>query len=99
MKKWSFIAGVIVSVVLLVASAVAENWRLSFNIAGVIGLCAWLISGIFTGAFVSGDRMRANHNAETAEERWNRIDMATVLFLFGLPNVVIAVTVYFMALS
>ncbi|MDI5791061.1 DUF5316 domain-containing protein [Bacillus licheniformis] len=43
-----------------------------FKVSGAAGLGAILLSALCSGVFVSGDRFRGNHDAETKEHgEWN----------------------------
>ncbi|MDE3840883.1 hypothetical protein C0966_16555 [Bacillus methanolicus] len=93
MKK-SFLAGIVFLMLVSVVSIVLDDWNLIIKISGGIGLLAILASGLFVGAFVSGDRMRANFSSETKEDRSERLRTVNILLLFGLPNLAAAVVCY-----
>ncbi|WP_414859273.1 DUF5316 domain-containing protein [Paenibacillus haidiansis] len=61
---------------------------------GGAGVICWLLAGILSGAFISGDRTRANHNIETPEDKEFSRKYSGILFLFGLPFLVIAVLIF-----
>jgi hypothetical protein len=70
-----------------------DDLSLFVTLTGGIGVVCVLLSMIFSGALVSGDRMRANHATESAEDRRVRIRWTLVLGMIGWPNLVAAVLV------
>lgn len=64
------------------------------KITGGIGVVAWLLAGILSGAFISGDRTRANESIETADDKKFRSKFSSVLFLTGLPFLIVALLIY-----
>lgn len=66
-----------------------------FMIIGVIGI---IISGIFIGAWTSGQQQRANFHSETKEHRHFRTKVAIVSGLIGLISFGIAGLIYFLKL-
>ncbi len=67
---------------------------MAVKFSGGMGLMFLIISGILSGAFVSGNQMRANYFMETREDRKRRINWSFYLLLAGLPNVIGAVVIY-----
>jgi hypothetical protein len=65
-----------------------------WNAFAVVGGAAWLFGAVCSGALLSGDRIRANHATETAEDRKQRLKWAGRFFLIGLPFVVTAIFLY-----
>ncbi|MNZ99042.1 hypothetical protein D3C78_1183520 [compost metagenome] len=64
------------------------------KLTGGVGLGSWLLAGILSGAFISGDRTRANNSIESAEDKKFRNKYSIILFIFGLPFLIVAMTVY-----
>ncbi len=60
-----------------------------------IGLFFIGIACILSGAFVSGDRMRANLATESDEGRTQRNNMSFHSALIGIPSIVVAFLFYF----
>lgn len=60
-----------------------------------MGLVGIIISGIFVGAWVSGDRQRANFYTETPEDRNLRTKIALISGLIGIIALVISGLIYF----
>ncbi|WP_434512182.1 DUF5316 domain-containing protein [Desulfitobacterium sp. AusDCA] len=79
-------AGILTLALVCLVSFILGDWSLMFKFSGIIGLISFLISGLFTGVFVSGDRVRANWTHEDSEDQDFRQQRASKLFLFGLPN-------------
>ncbi|MGG4057308.1 DUF5316 domain-containing protein [Bacillus licheniformis] len=63
--KRAFLAGAFVCLIAVLVSAAAGDWTLIFKVSGAAGLGAILLSALCSGVFVSGDRFRGNHDAET----------------------------------
>lgn len=79
-------AGIMTLALVSLVSYILRDWSLVFKFSGIIGLISFLISGLLTGAFNSGDRIRANWTHEDSEDQDYRQKRASQLFLFGLPN-------------
>jgi len=62
-------------------------------LVGVSGVSLFL-AAVFSGALLSGDRIRANHNTETPEARAKRMKAAVVFLLVGLATAGLAWAVY-----
>ncbi|MDN4525849.1 DUF5316 domain-containing protein [Fictibacillus fluitans] len=79
---------------MIITSLLLNDWSLLLNVCGAIGLLSLLAAGLFTGAFVNGDQLRANFNTETKEHRKERLISSKGFLMFGLPNLLIAI-IYF----
>ncbi|GIM45766.1 hypothetical protein DNHGIG_13150 [Collibacillus ludicampi] len=90
-----FLFGSSLSILVLILSVVTHHGSMVLDICGWIGYSSWLGAGIVTGAFVNGDRMRANFHMEDKEDRRKRLQWSNVLFLFGLPNVIANIVALF----
>jgi C4-dicarboxylate transporter len=60
----------------------------------ITGIVCIIISGIFVGAWVDGDRQRANFHTETSEDRSVRTKVALIFALVGLIALIISVIIY-----
>ncbi|MET1250023.1 DUF5316 domain-containing protein [Sporolactobacillus sp. STCC-11] len=78
-------AGFIVGALLFLLGYFTPFHYLFIVVSGILGAGSLVISGMASGAFVSGDRNRANLAAEDKEGRSERTNMVTKLFLFGAP--------------
>lgn len=54
--------GLIVGVLGIILSCLSHNAEMIMNVLIAIGLIPIIISGFMTGAYVSGDRVRANYS-------------------------------------
>jgi hypothetical protein len=81
-------------ILLLLSLVLKSNHLLFMNIAGIAGFISFLISGTSVGAFVSGDRIRANYWSETKEGRKERIELSLDTALLGLPLLAAAIGIY-----
>jgi hypothetical protein len=71
------------------------DWNMVLKITGGIGVISLLLAAVLSGLLVSGDRMRANLNTENEEEKWGRDRVTGQLLLFGIPNICIAIVLFF----
>lgn len=95
--KRAFLAGAFVCLIAVLVSAAAGDWTLIFKVSGAAGLGAILLSALCSGVFVSGDRFRGNHDAETKEHgEWNS-KLANALAIFVMPNLLAAGISFFFA--
>ncbi|WP_100012040.1 DUF5316 domain-containing protein [Lentibacillus sediminis] len=78
--------GVFITIVALIVGAFTGDWNLFFIITGVAAIVPLLLSGLLTGAFVDGDRSRANYHTETKEDRLGKNKWVRRFLLIGAPN-------------
>ncbi|MBP1906011.1 hypothetical protein J2Z32_002660 [Paenibacillus turicensis] len=90
----SILYGAIVSVLTITIMRLTKDIDTALNVTFITGVVIWIISGLLTGSFISGDRSRANYHQETEEDRTSRVKQSQFLFLFGLPFIVMGITVY-----
>ncbi|KQU16877.1 hypothetical protein ASG65_08130 [Bacillus sp. Leaf13] len=93
MKK--FLIGIGIVVVALLISVFLSDFTLLYKITGVVALISLIISALFSGAFVDGDRLGRNLQSESKEDRKQRFSMTNTILLIGLPNLLIAMVSYF----
>ncbi|MGN7472236.1 DUF5316 domain-containing protein [Brevibacillus sp. SAFN-007a] len=93
--KRSLRIGFSILVMSLFLSLVTNDFGWTVKLSGSAGVLCILLSAIFTGSFVSGDRMRANHAIETREDRQIRVKWARNMALIGLPNLLAAIVIVF----
>lgn len=72
---------------------ILANRALFMELIGFAGFGCWLLGAIYSGALLSGDRIRANAATETVEDRRVRNRRAWQFFLIGLPNVLTAILI------
>ncbi|EOR25724.1 DUF5316 domain-containing protein [Cytobacillus oceanisediminis] len=94
MKKKVFISGIFTSVIFIFMSFFESLYNISASIAGTIGLICIIISGLASGAFASGDRIRANYWSQNQKSRTEQVNLSTYFFLFGLPNLIVGITLF-----
>lgn len=89
LKKIFFI-GVLLAFVLFICGYFS-SLELFTLVSGGIGLVSLLISGLLSGVFISGDKIRANDTIEISEERKKRTRSMYGFGLFGAPNFIVAI--------
>lgn len=98
MKKLIFLfIGLGLGVLFFILGIFLKNHMLFANIVGIAGLISLFISGTSVGAFVSGDRVRANYWQETRQNREERFTLAIQTALLGLPLLASAIGIYIIA--
>lgn len=80
----SLLLGIIVSIGVLIIGKGLNKMDLAMNILMFLGVGGMLIAGIFSGAHITGDRVRANNYSETNEDQ-RRSNISTKIFAFSLP--------------
>ncbi|NUH86404.1 DUF5316 domain-containing protein [Bacillus firmus] len=96
MKKSIIIGTALGAVCLLLGITTGHSVPFSY-ISGGIGLGSFLIAGLLSGVFVSGDKIRANYWTENQGDRKKRTKSMFIFALFGAPNFISALilTLYF----
>ena len=89
-----FIWGTVVAAIASFASPYLFGTKYAYFLPGGIGLVSILLSAIFSGSMVSGDRIRANFLTESKDDRLERQRTMIRFGLFGLPNLLAAVLLY-----
>lgn len=79
----SFLAGSIVGGLLLILYFFMNNPKIVTYSLLLLGIIPIIISGLLSGTFASGDRVRANYSGSTDFTR--RTKTGSMFFLFGLP--------------
>ncbi|WP_049894830.1 DUF5316 domain-containing protein [Paenibacillus antibioticophila] len=90
----TLLLGTVIGFVLAMAIGIIWSWEAAMKLVGSVGIIAWLSAGVLSGAFISGDRSRANQNSETEEDRKWRVRASTRLFGFGLPSIAASILIY-----
>lgn len=94
MKK--FLAGIGIVVVALLISVFMSDFTLLYKITGVVAIISLIMSALFSGAFVDGDRLGRNLQSESKEDRKQRFLMTNTILLMGLPSLLISLVSYFL---
>ncbi|MEC5423759.1 DUF5316 domain-containing protein [Virgibacillus sp. C22-A2] len=87
MKK-TFLIAFIVSLVLFLLGIVTGNIEFYGSITLGIGVVFLLIGALFSGAFISGEQLRANYHTETKEDRSRKNKTMSISIIIALPHLV-----------
>jgi Family of unknown function (DUF5316) len=88
--------GIMISVISAIVSYFMWDAAHAYQLPGVAGVAFIILSAIFSGNLVSGDRMRANFATETEDTRRDRHQSMVHFALLGLPSLVVAVFLYYL---
>ncbi|MFB5089748.1 DUF5316 domain-containing protein [Psychrobacillus sp. PGGUH221] len=91
-----FLLGILLSLIGVLASVVIWDIEMVTTITGGIGVFFIVISFVFSGVLVSGDRMRANLATESVEGRNQRNNVSFRSALIAIPSFVVAILFYFL---
>ncbi|MFY0758933.1 DUF5316 domain-containing protein [Metabacillus dongyingensis] len=94
MKK--FLVGIGIVVAALLISVFMSDFTLLYKITGVVAIISLIMSALFSGAFVDGDRLGRNLQSESKEDRKQRFLMTNTILLMGLPSLLISLVSYFL---
>lgn len=94
MKK--IIVGIGIVVVAYLISVLLNDFTLLYKITGVVAIISLVLSALFSGAFLDGDRLGRNLQSESKEDRHQRFSLTNSILLIGLPNLLIATVSYFL---
>ncbi|MNN61461.1 hypothetical protein D3C81_1766960 [compost metagenome] len=73
---------------------IISSWENALKWTSGVGVFSLLLAGVFSGAIISGDRIRANNSIETPEDNKTRQKYSTVLFLAGVPFLLTSLVIY-----
>ena len=90
----SLLIGIGILLVGLLVGLLQDDLKTGLNISAGVGVVLLLIAGLLSGAFVSGDRMRANTATSTSEDLSGTRKWAFRLMMSGLPGFIAAVIYY-----
>lgn len=90
----TLIIGAILSLIVALLLGVLSNWGMALKVTSGVGVISWVLAGILSGSFISGDRMRANNSIESIEDKKSRNKFTSILFIFGLPFLIAALLIY-----
>ncbi|MFB6805019.1 DUF5316 domain-containing protein [Peribacillus butanolivorans] len=82
--------------VALLISVFLSDFTLLNKITRVVAIISLVLSALFSGAFVDGDRLLRNLQSESKEDRRQRFSQTNTILLIGLPNILIASVSYFL---
>ena len=89
-----FLAGLGIGGLLLISSRFMEDAAIVKYLLFFLGVIPILISGVLSGSFISGDRVRGNYT--TSQDFSKRAKVSSVFFLFGLPCFLAGIAVYYL---
>ncbi|WP_339174282.1 DUF5316 domain-containing protein [Solibacillus sp. FSL R5-0691] len=92
--KYFFIGTGLSLIGILLAIIIWDVYMIS-NITSGIGFIFLIVACLFSGAFVNGDRMRANLAMETKESWVQRNKIAWCSLIMAVPNFVVAFIFYY----
>ncbi|AET69096.1 hypothetical protein Desor_3616 [Desulfosporosinus orientis DSM 765] len=89
----AFLAGLFVGGLLLIVSLFLEDTTIIKYLLLLLGAIPMLISGVLSGSFVSGDRVRANYTG--SKDFSKRTKLGSAFFLFGLSCFLVEIAIYY----
>ncbi|MGE7998350.1 DUF5316 domain-containing protein [Lysinibacillus sp. NPDC093190] len=92
-----FLIGVFLSLCGVLISMILWGMEKIYLVSGTVGCIFIVISMIFSGSMVSGDRMRANIATETTEHRDERNKLTVNSLYIALPNIIVAALFYYLS--
>lgn len=84
-----FILGIFIAFILFLCGFLTGLEAFTL-ISGGMGLISLLISGLFSGVFISRDKIRAYTSTENSQDRKKRTKYMYAFALFGTPNFIAA---------
>jgi hypothetical protein len=91
--------GLLITIVAAIIGVETSDWDLFIKITGVAAIVPLLLSGLLSGAFVGGDRIRANFNTETKKDRKIRSKWVYRFLLISLPNICLLIILIIIGLT
>lgn len=91
--------GLFVMIAALIIGFTTEDWNTALIIIAVAALLPLLAAGLLSGAFISGDRNRANYHMESKSERHRKSGWAGKLVLLSAPNAVLLLVMVIIGLT
>ena len=93
--KVPFLTGVILCLFYGFIALIMRDPGLLLKLNGWSGAITLGLAMIFSGAFVSGNRMRANTYSEDAADRKTRINLSGIMLHLSIPPLTVFVITYF----
>ncbi|MBS4209031.1 DUF5316 domain-containing protein [Bacillus sp. FJAT-50079] len=91
----AFYVGLIIIVIAIVVSLSMNDWKMMYKICGIAGLISLALSALSVGALADGERTRIDLNTEIRGEKRVRLKSSAQLLLIAIPNIVVAVLMYY----
>ena len=93
--KLPFVSGIILSLIYGLIALTLRDPHLLLKLTGWSGAITLGLAMVFSGTFISGDRMRANTYREDAEARKTRINLSGIMLHLCVPTLTVFVITYF----
>jgi hypothetical protein len=93
--KVPFLTGVTLSLIYGLIAFIMSDPKFLLKLTGWSAAITLGLAMIFSGALVSGDRMRANTYSEQAEDRKTRINLSGIMLYLSVPNLIVFAVSYF----
>lgn len=87
-----FLGGVCILFIIISISLIIQNLSIFTTVTGTIGIICIVISALFSGTLISGDRIRANYSDEQSNSM--RTSWSLKILLLGLPCLLGLVVTY-----
>ncbi|NQX67997.1 DUF5316 domain-containing protein [Paenibacillus alba] len=87
--KYPIVIGISISILIVLISLLKQDLLLCKKLSGWVGAGFLIIAAILSGAFLNGDRIRANFDRENKEDRLARIKYSSFFFQLCLPNIIL----------
>ncbi len=92
--KISLGIGALTVIIGLLSGLISNDWSITVKICRYIGAGCLVLGALFNGAFISGDRHRANYSYETKADRREREKGSNHLLVISVPNIIAAIVIY-----
>ncbi|MGS0765200.1 DUF5316 domain-containing protein [Syntrophomonas curvata] len=92
--KISLGIGVIAAIIGGLTGLILNDWSMTVKICGYMGGGCLALVGLLNGAFISGDRNRANYHIETKDTRQEKERITNSLLMISAPNIIVAILTY-----
>jgi len=86
-----FLVGTGILLAGLIIGMFKGDLEFGINFSAIIGIGLLIISGVLSGAFISGDRIRANISTSPQEDLNNTRKWGFLLMMTGMPGFIAAV--------
>lgn len=93
--KWSFLIGILLSVIVIIFSLAFNDLYLGVKISGIVSAICIILAGIMSGSFASGDRIRASYSNESNKDKTMRAKYSRILLVFAIPNIIVLIVCFF----
>ncbi|MBN9653384.1 DUF5316 domain-containing protein [Halobacillus sp. GSS1] len=99
MKRKSFGIGLVITLSTLIYGFSSNDWETSVKIIAFCALIPLLVTGVLSGAFVSGDRNRANYHTKVDRDEASKNKWSISLLMFSAPNAISLLVIVLIAMK